>query len=87
MSDTWKIILSALAVFALAFILWLIPILRDGRRLRRERKQAAWRRGTRARNKEAYERMQKLRAEVGAPVLDLPEDDDTKTWPVIPVAK
>jgi len=44
MSDTWKIILSALAIFALAFILWLIPILRDGRRQRRERKQAAWRR-------------------------------------------
>jgi len=87
MSLELKIVLSAIGVFALALILWLIPILRDGRRLRRERKQAAWRRGTRARNKEAYERMQKLRAEVGAPVLDLPEDDDTKTWPVIPVAK
>jgi len=30
-----------------------------------------------------YREMQKLRKEVGAPVLDLP-DDDTKAWPILP---
>jgi hypothetical protein len=44
MSLELKIVLSAIGVFALTFILCLISILWDGRRQRRERKQAAWRR-------------------------------------------
>ena len=34
MSDFWRIVLSALALFIMFFIGWLVAVLRDGRRLR-----------------------------------------------------
>jgi len=44
MSDFWKIVLSALGVFALAVVIYFVRLFMDGRRLRRERKKAEMRR-------------------------------------------
>jgi len=91
MSIELKIILSALAFIGMCFVAWLIATLRDGRRLRgkREAQELQRRQIEDAKREEMFspthikaraderKRMEALRKEVGAPILDLSEDDDT----------
>jgi hypothetical protein len=87
-----KTIVIVAVVLILALAARKVWVLSAGRKRRehqelvRRRKEDAERQeffshGQAMKRAEEYRRMQKLREEAGAPVLDLPEEEDTKTWP------